>query len=96
MQTIPKYIITALSRAEYHFGKDCVAGYSIKIYKRTRYEWAQTLKARANQIVAWANRQVEGSAEIVHIPAETRHDIQFAVITIYDPVMLNIEKYIKK
>ena len=90
----PQYVITPLKKAKYYFGKDCCAGYSIKIYKRTRYEYASTLRSRCDKIITWCNKQVACSAEMVFCPSETRYDNQFAVITIYDPVMLYLEKYI--
>jgi len=89
------YIKQALSRAEFYFGRDGVVGYSIKIFKHTRYEYAKTLRERCSRIITWCNKQVEGSAEMVWYPTETRYDSQFAVITIYDPVMIGLEKYIK-
>ena len=91
----PNYIKSSLQGAKFYFGKDCVAGYSIEIHKRTKYEYASTLLNRCNQIISWCNRQVEGSAEMVRCPYITIYADQFAVITIYDPVMLHLEKYIK-
>ena len=91
----PQYITTPLKRAEFYFGKDGVVGYSIKIFKHTRYEYAQTLRNRCSQIITWCNKQVPESAEMVFCPKETHNTNQFAVITIYDPLMLHLEKFIK-
>lgn len=91
----PQYIITPLKRAEFYFGKDCVPGYSIKIHKHTIYEYANTLRNRCSQIITWCNKQIPGSAEMVCCPKETHYRDQYAVITIYDPVMLHLEQFIK-
>ena len=93
----PNYIITPLKRAEFYFGKDCVPGYSIKIHKHTKYEYCSTLLNRCHQIITWCNKQVEGSAELVFCPklSETKYTDQYAVINIYDPVMLHLEQFIK-
>lgn len=91
----PNYIKSALRGAKYYFGKDCVAGYSIKIYKHSRYEYSQTLRSRCGKIITWCNKQVEGSAEMVFCPSCTNYSDQFAVITIYDPLMMHLEQFIK-
>ena len=91
----PKYIISALRGAEFYFGENCVPGYSIKIRKRTKYEYATTLRSRVDRILTWCNKQVGGSAEMISCPGCTNYTDQFAVITIYDPVMLRLEGFIK-
>lgn len=91
----PNYIISAIANAEFYFGKDGCVGYSIKIFKHTKYEYAQTLEQRCRSIVSWCNRQIDGSAEIVYCPAYTRYEQQFGIVTIYDPMMMQLEKYIK-
>lgn len=91
----PQYIITPLKRAEFYFGKDGVVGYSIKIHKHTIYEYADTLLHRCGKIITWCNKQIPGSAEMVFCPKETHYRDQFAVITIYDPLMLHLEQFIK-
>lgn len=91
----PQYIINALANAEFYFGKDGCVGYSIKIFKNSRMEYAQTLQQRCKSIVSWCNRQMDGSAEIVFCPQLTHYTDQFGIITIYDPMMLHLEKYIK-
>ncbi len=90
----PNYIIAALSTAKFYFGRNCVAGYSIEIHKASRYERATTLEDRCKSVINWANRQIEGSAEIVECPQVTHYEDQFAVINIYDPLMMSLEQYI--
>lgn len=92
----PNYIKSALRGAKYYFGKDCVAGYSIEIHKRTRYEYTKTLRSRCDKIITWCNKQIPGSSEMVSCPTMTHYTDQFAVITIYDPIMLRLEEFIKK
>lgn len=91
----PKYIINALSRSSYYFGFNSCPGYTIKVCKHSPYAQVRSLKAEVTRIVAWVNRQVGGHAELVSCPTETRYAYQCAVITIFDPVMRHLEKYIK-
>ena len=91
----PQYVTAPLKKAQYYFGKDGCPGYSIKIFKRTPYEYASTLRNRCDAIITWCNKQVAGSAALVSYPKDTHYTEQFAVITIYDPVMLHLEKHIK-
>jgi hypothetical protein len=91
----PNYITNSLHNAEFYFGEDGCVGYSIKIFKHTRYENANTLRIRCAAIIGWCNNQIPGSAEMVSYPKVTHYTQQFAVITIYDPVMLYLEKFIK-
>lgn len=92
----PNYIIDALSKARFYFGRNCVAGYSIEIHKASRYERAKTLENRCNSIIHWANRQIDQSAEMVKCPQVTFYEDQFAVINIFDPIMMHLERYIQK
>ena len=92
---IPQYVISALRGSEIYYGKDGVIGYSFKVYKRTIYEYAQTLRNRCWQLITWVNKQEGGHAELVFCPKETHYCRQFAVVTIFDPVMIHLEKYIK-
>lgn len=65
----PKYIISALRGAEFYFGENCVPGYSIKIRKRTKYEYANTLRSRCptgKSCTRWLTRSVMRS------PSRTR------------------------
>ena len=57
----PQYVTAPLKKAQYYFGKDGCPGYSIKIFKRTPYEYASTLRNRCDAIITWCNKQVAGS-----------------------------------
>ena len=103
---IPKYVVELMTRAKYEYDR-CVTndnyatGYTIKICKATDQTMIWTLQKEVERLVAWANRQVENeegiqTAYLLHIPAQTHYCPQFAVVTIYDPVMKEIEKYIPK
>lgn len=101
--TVPKYVQEILSRSKYEFdrctGHEWYApGYTIRIEKATPYTYADTFRAEIERLVKWANRVtgVEGLeiAFILSVPAETHHRKQVAVVSIFDPVMQKIEKYI--
>lgn len=99
---IPKYIIDILSRAEFVVGSGA-PGYSIRICKRTAYTYAETLKQEVNNLVRWVRRQMPKDypwdespiAVVKDVPMTTRYNYQYAYLDIYDPVMQEIEKYIK-
>lgn len=93
---VPNYVINLMSRARYDYdtkGEKCAVGYTIKIDKHSCYAYASTLQAEIEKLVAWVKRQ-GGEIEIIDIPKETRIAWQPATVTIYDPVMQHLEKYI--
>ena len=98
--TIPKYVKETLSRSCYEFDHctkhpDYSGGYTIRVKKSTPYTYADTLRAEVEKLCAWANRQAcEGTACILYTPDKTHHADQFAVVTIFDPIMQKIEHYI--
>lgn len=92
---IPKYAQEIASRAHfgaYHHPK-CSPGYTIVIRKATPYTYAETLRAECERLCSWARKHY-AEAEILEMPTETRHCFQFATVTITDPVMKYLEKYI--
>ena len=99
---IPKYVRELMSRSQFDLDHPRgVPGYTIKIRKATPYTKAYTLKAEVERLVAWANREApvppeweSDTAVIVSVPKATHHRDQYAVVTIYDPVMKGLEKYI--
>jgi len=99
---VPKYIQNLMERSRYDFDfcknhEHYAAGYTIKIRKRSAYSHISTLKHEVERLMKWANR-VAGM-EIFHVldmPKVTHHCNQVAVVTIYDPVMQMIEKYIPR
>lgn len=100
---IPKYVLEILGRSRYEFDRctsnpNYAPGYTIRIKKATPYTYADTFRAEVERLVKWANRVtgVDGLeiAFVLDVPAKTHHCNQSAVVTIYDPVMHKIEKYI--
>ena len=69
-------------------------GYTISIQKGTEYQRIDTLRAEVERLCAWSNRIVPDTAFLLSIPADTHYTKQSAVVTIFDPVMQKIERYI--
>ena len=100
---VPKYVQEILSRSKYEFDfytkhEMYAPGYTIRIRKQTPYTYADTFRAEVEHFVKWANR-VTGvedleNAFVLHVPTETHPCNQIAVVTIFDPVMQKIEKFI--
>lgn len=98
---IPKYVDDLLSRSEFEFdfcksNKDYAAGYTIRIRKRSAYQLVGTFNEEIERLVKWANRQVEETAYILEQPVKTHYCGQFAIVTIFDPIMQKIEHLIPK
>jgi len=96
---IPKYIQKLLHRADFdYFGKDGEPGYTIRIHKHSDYAFAGSLSKEVKRLCDWVDRctpeGLDGS-KVLLLPTQTRFCDQFAVVTIYDPVMRQIEKYIE-
>lgn len=101
----PKYIQELMARASFDFSQNfCSPGYTIKIAKRSNYEHAQTLKEHIEQLAKWVKKEcrrlgmdregADNTIVINRVPGITRYSQQFAFVTIYDPIMQNLEKYI--
>lgn len=93
---IPKYVQELMSRSKYDYrhteNPNYAAGYTIRIHKSTEYAYVRTLRQEAERIVAWANRVGgEGTAHVLYVPEKTHYYKQAAVVTIFDPVMEQIE-----
>ena len=93
---VPKYIQNLMNRARYDYDTEdpeYAVGYTIKIDKRTCYVKAETHQAEIEKLAEWVKRQ--GGKIVVHyVPFSTRIGWQPAIVTIYDPVMQHLEKYI--
>lgn len=98
---IPKYIDEIMNRASYEYDlykshENYAAGYTLRICKKTPYTKVETLKAECVRLVKWANKNGgEGTAYILGVPIKTHYCKQSAVVTIFDPVMQQLEKYIE-
>ena len=82
----------------YDFNKTddrCGAGYTIAIKKESHYTYAATLKAEVDRLKKWVERQPGGECNIIHVPEKTTLGMQVAIVTIFDPVMQHIEKFIQ-
>lgn len=93
---VPKYIQQMMERSEFALGPvhpDAAPGYTIWVYKRTDYTCADTLREECERLVGWAKRNY-AEAEILSCPESTRHRRQRALVTVYDPCMKYMEKYI--
>lgn len=98
---IPKYVQELMSRSQFVLGFG-EAGYTIKIFKSTPYSKIPTLKAEVEKLQKWVERMMPEddlgvpTMVINKIPTKTYYCDQYAVVTIFDPIMQRIEKYIKK
>ena len=99
---IPKYVIELMKRSTYDFNcsiqdKNYAAGYTINIKKKSEYQKIESFKEEIENICKWANR-ISGNetAYILYLPNKTHYTKQYATITIFDPVMKQIEQYIQK
>lgn len=95
---IPKFVQEIMERSTFVLGEGD-PGYTIEVRKETPYTYADTFGREIERLVAWANRVVPHiedvpNAVINRVPNKTRLEFQYATVTIYDPVMQQIEKYI--
>lgn len=102
MKAVPKYVIDILNRSNYEFDKfvnhpDYAVGYTLRIKKSTPYTKIETLANEIKKLKKWADRHVGHETVLVlHVPKTTHYCDQFAYITIFDPLMLKLEQYIKE
>lgn len=106
---VPKYVIELMKRAKYNYdlyGKhnEYAIGYTIDIAKFSHYEYADTFEKEINRLIKWCNREWRKTngwdgdiAYILRLPQTTEYKtMQYATVTIYDPVMKYLEQYISK
>lgn len=97
---IPKYVIELMNRAKYNYtlsgkNKNYSTGYTIEIKKYSHYETADTFRKEIDRLKKWVERQNGGEMIIINCPTYTVHKtMQYATVTIFDPVMKYIEQYI--
>ena len=96
---IPKYVQDLMERSHFYYGfkpgdDRCSPGYTIAIKKRSAYTMADTLAAEVQRLKNWVERQHGGECIIIRVPEKTTHGDQIAIVTIWDPVMQNVEKFI--
>lgn len=109
---IPTYVKRMLKRASFaihtsHFEKGWDPSYTVIIPKHSIYAQADTLKAEVEKLANWAMRRVYGSTPTLmdkkfppvvvrFLPTETHYCKQFAVLDIYDPIMVRVEHLIEE
>lgn len=96
---IPKYVIDIASRSEFDFDRACdspmyAVGYTIAVCKKTPYTTARIFRSEMERFRKWCGRQ-HCTMDIIYVPKVTKHEWQYATVTVFDPVMQQIEKYIK-
>ena len=94
---IPQYVKKLLSKSEYNYICGDV-GYTINIYKPSIYTHVDAFNDKISRLVKWANKQIPTNelcaAKIEQLPDATRYCEQMATVTIYDPVMKELEAFI--
>ena len=96
---VPKFVQGIMERSKFALGEGD-PGYTIIIRKETPYTYADTFQREIERLVAWANRVVPHDEDVPNAiinrtPNKTHHHVQYATVTIYDPIMQQIEKYIR-
>ena len=90
---VPEYVQELVKGFEYNYGSNAVPGYTISIRKPRPYMTARVFRALVERMINWANRY-GADASVISTPLATRHNAtQWAVVTIYDPVMKYLENY---
>ena len=98
---IPKYIQDMMERSKFvlSYGEP---GYTIAIRKATPYTQASTFKVEIERLEKWVQQMMSKddvgvpTMIINRIPKKTHYANQYAIVTIYDPIMKQLEKYIQK
>ena len=99
---MPKYVKEMMSRASFCFTQSfAIPGYTISIRKSTEYTSCQTLKQEVERLAKWVRKECNrrkldfGMTMVVNsIPESTHYCKQYAYVTIYDPIMMDLEKFI--
>lgn len=98
---IPKYVQELMNRSSFVLGSG-EPGYTIRINKSTPYTKIDTLKTEVGRLERWVKRMMPEDTLgvptmiINSIPRKTHYCNQYAVVTIYDPIMQRIEQYIRR
>lgn len=98
---IPKYIQDIMERSKFvlSYGEP---GYTIAIRKATPYTQVSTFKVEIERLEKWVQQMMSKddlgvpTMIINRIPKKTHYANQYAIVTIYDPIMKQLEKYIQK
>ncbi len=103
----PKYIVNMLQRSSYVYDKpytddpNYAAGYTIRINKKTLQTQAPTFQKEICRFQSWVQRtyrkRYKDNSPVVYVlrmPTKTHYCVQSAVVTIFDPVMKELERFI--
>ena len=104
---VPQYIINLMKRSKYEYDflddKNASVGYTIRLVKRTEYQKIDTFKNEIYKLKKWVDKEYKKIANaepdvcyILSIPQKTHYTKQYALVTIFDPIMKSIEQYIPK
>lgn len=105
---IPKYVENILARSQwraphYLIGHYREGFYTFTIVKETPYTTARVFRREVDRFLAWAQREARREygctwpiGHVVSAPKVTRHQKQWAVVKIVDPIMHDIEDKIVK
>ena len=97
---IPKYIQDIMERSGFVVGYGD-PGYTIAIRKATPYTQVSTFKVEIERLEKWVKRMMPKddlgvpTMIINKIPKKTHYANQYAIVTIYDPIMKYLEEYIQ-
>lgn len=99
---IPKYVEELMSRSAFVIG-GYDPGYTIAIEKKSDYSYVSTLMKEIKRLRNWVYKSGKYPEDfdappivINKIPKQTFHHKQYAVVTIYDPLMKYLENYINR
>jgi hypothetical protein len=96
-ERIPNYVQILMNRAKYNFSyehENYGVGYTIEIEKSTPYAFIDALSKEMVKLKKWVEKQPGGKMDILYLPDVTHYRRQYAIISIWDPVMIHLEKYI--
>lgn len=94
---VPMYVMELLKRSRYNYTADhpdYAAGYTLEIEKRTVWAFVETLAKEIRRLEGWVKRN-GGTMSIISLPEQTRYCRQYAVVTIFDPLMKALEQHIE-
>lgn len=95
---IPKYVQDIMERSTFVVGFGD-PGYTIRIRKATAYTHINTFREEVLRLIRWCNRvpHIDDCpiGKLNCIEQKTRYNYQYAIVTIYDPIMKYIEGYMQ-
>ena len=106
---IPKYVKEIMSRSKYEYdflqGENTSVGYTVRIFKYSDYQNVNSFLKEIQRLKKWVDKEYRKIAgddvepdvcHIISVPNRTHYTNQYAIVTIFDPVMKHLEEYISK